>query len=578
MMQSRRTMSRGFALPKLSGTDVSGRAAPATAHAFSIDPARLWSGVLAFAVFEATFYLAYRYAMSFSQAVASPFWFPDSILLGALLLTRPRYWPIFLLGALPIRLFSDVARDIPAWFLLSAFSIDSARGVLTALALRRFLTGRFRFETIREFTLFWLWAVLLIPAAAALGGAAARLALGHSFWPAWQQWFLGNALAHLVITPALLYWVLGTPWKTLQAVPRKDRLEAAIVLLGLVLTSHLAFDPPAGLIGFAELRAYAPVPFLFWAAIRFGMLGASGAIVIIAFFSVESALMGRGPFAGQSPAATALSLQHFLLLRAVPLYLIAILIEQRNAAEHSLQQEHNRLAQLSRIAALGELSGSLTHELRQPLTAILTNTQAAERLVTHDPVDVAELRDILGEIAADDRRATSIIERLRDVFQRGEFKRQQIGINALARDALELAHIELRSRVVHVRTELADDLPPIVGDRVQLQQLLLNLIGNACSALSHERVGDRVLIVRTQLTASRGVCITVSDSGPGIPHDHLPRIFDPFFTTRPDGIGLGLTVCRTIVDAHRGRLWAENNADGGASFHVVLPLPEPGPS
>jgi signal transduction histidine kinase len=571
-------MSRGFALPKLRGSDGSGRGAAASAHAFSIDPQWLWSRVLAFVVFEVTFYLAYRYAMSFSQAVASPFWFPDSILLCALLLTRPRYWPILLLGALPIRLFSDVARDIPAWFLLSAFAIDSARGVLTVLALRRFLIGRFRFETIRDFALFCLWAVLLIPAATALGGAAARLALGHAFWPAWQQWFLGNALAHLVITPALLYWVLGTPWKTLRAVSRKDRLEAAIVLLGLVLTGHLAFDPPAGLLGFAELRAYAPVPFLFWAAIRFGMLGATGAIVVIAFFSVESALMGRGPFAGQSPADTALSLQHFLLLRAVPLYLIAILIEQRNAVERSLQQEHSRLAQLSRIAVLGELSGSLAHELRQPLTAILANTQAAQRLVTHDPVDVAELRDILGEIAADDRRATSIIDRLRDLFQRGEFKRQQIEISALARDALELAHLELRSRVVHVRTELADDLPPIVGDRVQLQQLLLNLIGNACSAMSHNRVGDRVLIVRTQMAAPESVHLTVSDSGPGILHAHLPRIFDAFFTTRPDGIGLGLTVCRTIVIAHRGRLWAENNADRGASFHVVLPLREPGPS
>jgi signal transduction histidine kinase len=575
MMQSGRTMSRGFALPKLRGADVSGRAAAAPARAVSIGPERLWSGILAFAAFEVTFYLAYRYAMSFSQAVASPFWFPDSVLLGALLLTRPRRWPILLLGMLPIRLFSDVARDMPTWFLLAAFAIDSARGVLTALALRRFLTGRFRFETIREFALFCLWAVLLIPAAAALGGAGARLALGHAFWPAWQQWFFGNALAHLVITPALLYWVLGTPWKTLRAVSRKDRLEAAIVLLGLVLTGHLAFDPPAGLLGLAELRAYAPVPFLFWAAIRFGMFGASGAIVLIAFFSVESALMGRGPFAGQSPADTALSLQHFLLLRAVPLYLIAILIEQRNAVERSLQQEHNRLAQLSRIAVLGELSGSLAHELRQPLTAILTNAQAAERLLTQDPVDLKELRDILAEIAADDRRATSIIERLRDLFQRGEFRRQQLEVNALARDALELARIELRARAVHVRADLAEDLPPIIGDRVQLQQLLLNLIGNACSAMSHERVGDRVLIVRTQLTAPRDVCITVSDSGPGIPPDHLPRIFDPFFTTRPDGIGLGLTVCRTIVEAHRGRLWAENNADGGASFHVVLPLREP---
>ncbi|HEY7205308.1 MAG TPA: ATP-binding protein [Methylomirabilota bacterium] len=563
-------MSRGFALPKPRTS--------ATAPALSIDPERLWSRVLAFVVFEVTFYYAYRYAMSFSQTVASPFWFPDSILLCALLLTGPRSWPIFVLGALPIRLFSGVAGGMPSWFLLAAFAIDSARGVLTALVLRRVLGRRFRFETIQELARFCLWAVLLIPAASALGGAAARSALGHAFWPAWQQWFFGNALAHLVVTPALLYWVLGAPWKTIRTLSGKDRLEAAIVLLGLVLTSHLAFDQPAGWLDFAELRFYTPVPFLFWAAIRFGMLGASGAIVVVAFFSVESALMGRGPFAGQSPADTALSLQHFLLLRSVPLYLIAILIEQRNAVERSLQQEHNRLAQLSRVAVLGELSGSLAHELRQPLTAILTNTQAAERLLSHDPVDLKELRDILGEIAADDRRATSIIERLRDLFQRGEIKRQRIEINTMARDALELARAELRARAVHVHTELADDLPPIIGDRVQLQQLLLNLVGNACSAMAHEPVGDRVLTVRTGPTSPAGVHITVCDSGPGIPLDHLPRVFDPFFTTRPDGIGLGLTVCRTIVNAHRGKLWAENNAGRGASFHVVLPVPEAPPS
>jgi signal transduction histidine kinase len=571
-------MSRGFVIPKLRGTDVSARTASRHAEASSIDRERIWSSVLAFAIFEATFYLAYRYAMYFSQAVAAPFWFPDSILLCALLLTTPRVWPVFVLGALPIRLFSDVARDIPSWFLLSAFAIDSTRGVLTAVALRRYLSRRFRFETIQEFALFCLWAVLLIPAVSALGGAAARQALGHEFWPAWQQWFLGNALAHLIITPALLYWVLGTPWKTIRAVSGKDRLEAATVALGLVLTSHIAFDPPAGWHGLAELRFFTPVPFLFWAAIRFGMLGASGAITVVAFFAVESALVGRGPFAGHSPADTALALQHFLLLRAVPLYLIAILIEQRNVAERSLQQERSRLAQVSRIAVLGELSGSLAHELRQPLTAILANTQAAEHLLKQDPVDLPELRSILGEIAADDRRATSIIERLRELFTRGEFKRQQIEVNELARDALDLAHIEVRSREVHVRRELCGDCPRIVGDRVQLQQLLLNLIGNACAAMSHRAVADRVLTVRTRRTAPQGVHITVSDSGPGIPHEYLPRIFDPFFTTRPDGIGLGLTVCRTIVNAHRGRLWAENNADRGASFHVVLPLLEAGSS
>src|SRR5262245_59871764 len=169
--------------------------------------------LLAFCVFETAFYVAYRYGMSFSQACASPFWFPDSVLLCALLLSRPGSWWLFVLGALPIRLYSEVARDMPFWFLLATFALDSARGLLTDVALRRFLKNPIRFDTVQAFALFCLWAVLLIPAVAAFGGAAARHVLGHDFWPAWEQWFLGDALAHLVVTPAILYWVFGAPWK-----------------------------------------------------------------------------------------------------------------------------------------------------------------------------------------------------------------------------------------------------------------------------------------------------------------------------------------------------------------------------
>src|SRR6266566_2096481 len=226
---------------------------------------RLVQGVLAFCLFEAAFYFAYRYGMSFSQALASPFWFPDSVLLCALLLTGRGLWPIFLLGALPIRLFSEVAHDIPLWFLLATYAIDSARGVLTALVLRRVMRNAVRFESVQEFAAFCLWAVLLTPAASAFAGAFARQALGHEFWSAWEQWFLGNALTHLVVTPVILYWVFG----------------------------------------------------------------ASGAVAIIALLSVEAALEGRGPFSGQSPAGAALALQHFLLLRAAPLYLIAILRDRK---------------------------------------------------------------------------------------------------------------------------------------------------------------------------------------------------------------------------------------------------------
>src|SRR5262245_26974390 len=275
--------------------------------------------------------------MSFSRATASPFWFPDSVLLCSLLLVQPRWWWVFVLAALPIRLLAPVSAGIPLWFLLATFANDSAKGLLAAAALRRFLSNPIRFETVRDFALYCLFAVLLVPTASAFGGAAARHFLGYDFWLAWEQWFLGNALAHLVVTPVIFYWVLGAPWNTPARFSTRW-VEGALLKAGLIATASIAFDTEAGGTGFAEPRFYAPVPFLFWAAMRFGMLGASGAIAVIACFAVAAALQGHGPFAGHSPVDTALDLQHFLLLRAAPLYLVAVLIEQEQQVEERYRE------------------------------------------------------------------------------------------------------------------------------------------------------------------------------------------------------------------------------------------------
>jgi integral membrane sensor domain MASE1 len=172
----------------------------------------LFQNLIGLCLFEIAFYFAYRYSMSFSQACAAPFWFPDSVLLCALLLSRPRRWWLFVLAPLPIRLVVGFASNIPLWFLLGVFAIDSAKGLLTAAVLRRFIKNPVRLETVREFAVFCLFAVLLIPAASAFGGAALRHPLGYAYWPAWKQWFMGSVLTQLIVTPAIFYLVLGFPW------------------------------------------------------------------------------------------------------------------------------------------------------------------------------------------------------------------------------------------------------------------------------------------------------------------------------------------------------------------------------
>ncbi|OAI41710.1 hypothetical protein AYO41_05300 [Verrucomicrobia bacterium SCGC AG-212-E04] len=655
----------------------------------------------ALGLYVAAFYLAYRYGMAFSPECASPFWFPDSVLLCALLLSRPRKWWIFLLLPLPIRLLSEVSHGIPLWFLLVTFAIDSAKGLFAAAILQRFAGNPFRFQTTREFSFFFLVAALLVPALAAIAGATARHFLGHEFWPTWEQWFFGNMLAQLIVTPAILYWLCRLQWH-IRFPSNRRVVEACVLALGLILSGYLAFGTSGG--NYAEPRFYAPVPFLFWAAIRFGMSGASSAIMIIAFFSVGSTLHAHGSFRVDQSTDAALTLQQFLLLRAAPLYLVAILIEQsksdvrllreseaqnrvifnslislvvvldrwgyivaaneawrisyrlggaappgidigvnylevccraadagdsfsldvvrgiegvlagtrkdfrdeyacdtpigtrwfellvlplmsdaggavvkhlditdRKLAEQKALLHRDELARLSRVTMLGELSGSLAHELNQPLGAILINAQAAERMLERETPDLEALREVVHDIVSDDRRARDVIERLRLLYRKGEGVWQNLDLNEVIGDTLRLARGNLTRQNVELRTEYAPDLPPVTGDRVQLQQVLLNLLTNAIHAMERVAPVDRRILVRTERPAAEFISVSVSDRGCGIPTENIDRIFQPFFTTQSEGSGLGLSVCRTIIAAHHGSMVAENNPGAGATIRFTLP-------
>ena len=189
--------------------------------------------------------------------------------------------------------------------------------------------------------MFFAFAVTLVPALGAFAGAAARSELGDHYWTAWDQWFMGDALAQLVITPAIFYWVFGASARWPRLDPKR-LIEGCLLTLGLVLTGYVAADTADGPVPFLQTRFYAPIPFLFWAAVRFGMFGASGAVTVLAALVVHAALQGRGPFANLPPSETALALQNYLLLRAAPVYLAAVVIEQRWAIERSLRESQER--------------------------------------------------------------------------------------------------------------------------------------------------------------------------------------------------------------------------------------------
>jgi signal transduction histidine kinase len=261
----------------------------------------------------------------------------------------------------------------------------------------------------------------------------------------------------------------------------------------------------------------------------------------------------------------------FALLALAAGVALHVHIVRSKELELAAQQRHRELTHLSRVAMLGELSGAIAHELNQPLTAILSNAQAAQRFLAQGKASDAEMREILADIVSEDRRAGEIIRRLRALLSPADRLLQTVDLNEVVSEALALLHSELENQRVTLRAELTASLPRVKADSVQLQQVLINLLLNACDAMREIPATVRGLMVRTGLTADGSVCVSVVDQGSGVAAEALEKIFDSYFTTKPTGMGLGLSVCRSIVRAHGGRIWAENNQGRGASFHFSLP-------
>jgi PAS domain S-box-containing protein len=248
-------------------------------------------------------------------------------------------------------------------------------------------------------------------------------------------------------------------------------------------------------------------------------------------------------------------------------------VTDRRHAEDELRVARQDLAHAARLTLIGELVASLSHEINQPLTSIAMNASAGLQLLARAPLPdaVVELGEILGDVRDQGRLAADIITRVRALAGKRPLERRALDVNEVATATLRLVRGDARRRGVALHTELVSDLPAIAADRVGLQQVVLNLLLNAMDAMDQVDARGRRLVVSTR---GRGdsVEVEVSDTGPGIPADRLPLLFDAFFTTKKEGLGLGLAIARSIVEAHGGRIWAEDRAGQGANFHLTLPV------
>jgi signal transduction histidine kinase len=240
-------------------------------------------------------------------------------------------------------------------------------------------------------------------------------------------------------------------------------------------------------------------------------------------------------------------------------------------AERESGRLRQELAHIGRVSALGELTASLAHELSQPLTAILNNAEVAQHHLEADVIQVAKLRDILDDIVADDKRAAGVIRRLRTMLKKGDLEHVALSVNDVVREVIDLVRNDTILRDIPVHLDLAADLPPVRGDRAQLQQVVLNMVLNGLEATSASDGRAYGLVIRTSGAGGKEVVVAVEDSGMGIDMEDLDRLFQPLYTTKAEGLGMGLAIARTIVSAHGGQLRASNKAGGGAIFEFTLP-------
>ena len=650
----------------------------------------------------AAYYLGaiFGFALTLSSDAVSTLWPPNAVLLACLLLTPTRKWWLVLLGAFPAHVAVQLQSGVPTLMILCWFVSNTSEALIGAYCIRKLIASPLKFDNFWDAGIFVIFAVFLAPFVSSFIDAAFVVLVGWkegAYWQVWRMRFTANVLAELTLVPFIVLWASnGFAW--LRRASLRRYAEACLLACGLLTISVLVFSWPSAGPASAPALVYLPLPFLLWAAVRFGPAGASTSLLVVVVVSIWAATQGHGPFISRSPAENVLSLQLFLIAVSLPLIFLAVLVEERQGKEVALrdsearyralvmatanmvwranangegflvsphwqeltgqneaevsnfgwvkalhpkdqerserlwkqamtqkrmyenelqvrtrngnyrhfhvqavpiiardgavrewigtavditqeretaltvQRQRDELAHVARISTMGELAASLAHELNQPLTAILSNAQAAQRFLAVEPGNVGEVLAILRDIVEDDMRAGEVIRRVRELVRKGALEITALDLETLVRDVVMLIHSDAIRQNVNILLQMDPSAPEVHGDKVQLQQVVLNLLLNAFQAMKDCPVTERQVSVRTGLDDGHQVIVAVSDRGEGLKDDQLDKIFQPFYSTKENGLGLGLAISRSIVEAHGGRLWAQNNPDRGATIYFTVPL------
>jgi signal transduction histidine kinase len=495
----------------------------------------------------------------------APFWPVTGFLSAVLLLAPKRIWPFLIVSGLGAVAIADLrgGTTIVAqiWFSLG----DLVVVLIATFGINLLFKGKPHLGSVDAFAKFLAVAVVLGPCISAfLGAHAAR----GSYWLEWRIWFFAAAFGFLTVTPAILTWTSeGRAWA------RKSRnyLELSALIISLVAVGYLAFMRTGGRETPALL--YSLVPLLLWAALRLGLKGVCTSMFLVAFLSIWGAARDRGPFRGQEPFNNELSLQLFLFFAAIPFMVLAVLAEQQKQAEGDRIQMLEAIAHLNRVASMGQMAASLAHELAQPLASILNNAQAGTQFASQPEPNVEEIRGAFADIIEEDRRARVVVQNTRAMFQRQEFACTQVNLNGIVTDVTRLVRNEALRRGVQIRVVPCPDAVVVVGEATALQQVILNLINNGMDALQELPYGSRILTLTTGIPPDSNFgTVLVEDNGCGITKENRQKLFTPFFTTKTEGMGMGLSICRSLIESFGGHITLVDRSGPGTAFLVEVPL------
>jgi signal transduction histidine kinase len=445
--------------------------------------------------------------------------------------------------------------------------------LLVAGLIERYFGSPFALDSLRN-VLGLIAAAIAGTAAAAIGGTVGIVLVQGSTAPAltiWYHWMTSNVSGVVAVAPLLIELASAAR----DPPPRSEIIESAVALAALTaLSGFIIFLPgqPWAIVALGALL----FPLLLWLAARCKPVFAAAAAFIVALTIVWTTTFSFGMFGETTfpKAERILAAQVAILVVSLCAIVLASLFSERRENEARLARSNMMLQQErnNKLMNIEAIAGAIAHELRQPLAAIAANGSAGLRWLAKTPPDFDEARAAMTRIVRDSHRANQMLESIRALFKGADLDAQPVDLNGVALGALDLLSRELKDHGVIARTELAPALPLVPGHSGQLQEVLLNLLRNAIDAMDSITEQARVLRVRTELDGREAIVVSVEDSGPGIDPQMLQSIFDAFVTSKPQGMGLGLAICRMIIARHEGRLSASADKKSGALFQFTLPI------